>query len=211
MNKDSTSEKKDYLTSKDAAEFSGYNSDYLARLCRSGKLQGKYLDGVWYIEKESLVSFFSGEIYFEGKKFLSSRRAAELTGYSNDYLARLCRSGKLSGKIVGKSWYIAESSLPHFLFENTLQKKQQNQELSERRKDEYGSQFLSSESPISPAAFRSRRDIFKKITALSIAVLVVFGGYLLKDSQSFSAALPNIVRFATTLPSDIASVSDIAV
>ena len=50
-------------------------------------------------------------IFFEGKKFISSSRAAEMTKYSKDYIGQLCRGGKVTARMVGRSWYVEESSL----------------------------------------------------------------------------------------------------
>src|SRR3989338_3692406 len=57
-------------------------------------------------------------IFIDGKRFFSTRDAGYATGFSRDYLARLCKGNKLSGRIVGKNLYIDESSLRQFLFEH---------------------------------------------------------------------------------------------
>lgn len=54
------------------------------------------------------------DLYFDGKKFISSGRAAKLTGYVNDYIGQLCRDEKLECRMVGRSWYVSlESLLEH--------------------------------------------------------------------------------------------------
>lgn len=50
-------------------------------------------------------------IIFEGKKYLPSADAAELVGYTKDYIGQLARAGKIESRIVGRSWYIAEDSI----------------------------------------------------------------------------------------------------
>jgi len=50
-------------------------------------------------------------IVIDGKKYISSRRAAEIAGYSADYVGQLCRSGKLERRMVGRLWYVDEGSL----------------------------------------------------------------------------------------------------
>lgn len=47
----------------------------------------------------------------DGKIYLSSRRAAEIAGYSKDYVGQLCRSGKLVCRSIGRLWYVDEVSL----------------------------------------------------------------------------------------------------
>ncbi len=47
----------------------------------------------------------------EGKKYISSKRAAKISGYTKDYIGQLCRADALPAKMVGRSWYIEEGSL----------------------------------------------------------------------------------------------------
>jgi hypothetical protein len=53
----------------------------------------------------------SESLIIEGKQYISARRAAEIAAYSNDYVGQLCRSGKLACRMVGRFWYVDESSL----------------------------------------------------------------------------------------------------
>ena len=50
-------------------------------------------------------------IEIEGKKYISSRRAAEITKYANDYVGQLCRQGKVKATRVGRQWYIDQDSI----------------------------------------------------------------------------------------------------
>lgn len=50
-------------------------------------------------------------IVLDGKKYISSKRAAQLGGYTKDYIGQMCRSGKLNAKLLGRNWYILENSL----------------------------------------------------------------------------------------------------
>jgi len=53
----------------------------------------------------------NGDLYFDGKKYISSSRAAKISGYVNDYIGQLCRDGKLEARMVGRSWYVGLESL----------------------------------------------------------------------------------------------------
>jgi len=50
-------------------------------------------------------------IILDGKNFISSRRAASLTGYTKDYIGQLSRASKIVARLVGRNWYIDEESL----------------------------------------------------------------------------------------------------
>ncbi len=53
----------------------------------------------------------NGDLYFDGKKYISSSRAAKISGYVNDYIGQLCRDGKLDARMVGRTWYVCLESL----------------------------------------------------------------------------------------------------
>ncbi len=56
----------------------------------------------------------SPEVTIEGVTYISSKRAAEIAGYSQDYVGQLARSGKIVGKRIGGLWYVlADSVLGH--------------------------------------------------------------------------------------------------
>lgn len=50
-------------------------------------------------------------LILERKIYISARRAAEITGYTSDYVGQLCRGGKLDSKMVGRSWFVLEESI----------------------------------------------------------------------------------------------------
>jgi hypothetical protein len=51
------------------------------------------------------------ELLIEEKKYISSKRAARVTGYAKDYIGQLCREGRVSARLVGRSWYVLESAI----------------------------------------------------------------------------------------------------
>lgn len=51
------------------------------------------------------------ELIVNQTKYISSKRAAEITGYAKDYIGQLVRKGKLDAKRVGRAWYVSESEI----------------------------------------------------------------------------------------------------
>ena len=51
------------------------------------------------------------EFIFEGKKYISAKRASELYGYNSDYIGQLCRGGLIDGRMLGRSWFVLEDAL----------------------------------------------------------------------------------------------------
>ena len=54
------------------------------------------------------------EFFFNGKKYLSSKKAAKLTGYTHDYIGQLCRAKKVDGKLVGRTRYVDIDALEEY-------------------------------------------------------------------------------------------------
>ncbi len=67
------------ITTKDAGELSGYTSDYLSRLVRSGKITGKRIGHNWLVDIESLAHFLDqqGSHKIDRARSLASERARE--------------------------------------------------------------------------------------------------------------------------------------
>lgn len=51
------------------------------------------------------------ELTIDGKLYISSKKAADITGYAKDYIGQLCREGHVEARMVGRSWYVLESSI----------------------------------------------------------------------------------------------------
>ncbi len=59
------------------------------------------------------------EILIEEKKYVSSKRAAKMTGYAKDYIGQLCREGRVPARLVGRSWYVLETAIQDHRFGTT--------------------------------------------------------------------------------------------
>ncbi len=51
------------------------------------------------------------ELTLHGEIYISSKRAAKITGYTKDYVGQLCREGRITAQLVGRNWYVHESSI----------------------------------------------------------------------------------------------------
>lgn len=59
------------------------------------------------------------ELVIGEKRYVSTKRAAEITGYAKDYVGQLCREGYVEAKMVGRSWYVLESAIREHRFGST--------------------------------------------------------------------------------------------
>lgn len=51
------------------------------------------------------------ELDVGGKKYISSKRASEITAYAKDYIGQLARAGKVPGTRFGRAWYVEEAAI----------------------------------------------------------------------------------------------------
>ena len=79
----------------------------------------------------------SEEIYFQGVRFISANEAADIADLSRDYVTRLCRDGSISGRRLGKVWYVEEKGLKEFLIKQEFVKKSRESQLQKQRVREY--------------------------------------------------------------------------
>lgn len=63
------------------------------------------------------------ELLIEDRRYISSKRAAEITGYAKDYIGQLCRGGYVPAKRVGRNWYVLESGIKDHRFGNASEEK----------------------------------------------------------------------------------------
>lgn len=77
------------------------------------------------------------EILIDERKYVSSKRAAKVTGYAKDYIGQLCREGRVPARLVGRSWYVLETAIHDHRFgtqgieeENIVQNKTSRPEVS---------------------------------------------------------------------------------
>src|SRR5947209_7009519 len=96
----------------------------------------------------------SSEIFFNGRRFLSAQEAGSSAALTSDYVARLCRSGKVAGRRVGKKWYVDAASFRAFLNEAEAAQMRRKEELSKIRAEEYRrGKIETSRAAIDDAAF----------------------------------------------------------
>ncbi len=137
-------------------------------------------------------------LYFEKKKYISSKHAGSRCGFTHDYISRLCRQGKLEGKKVGNSWYVKEDAFEVFLKQNTKKKQKQKKELSQKQKQEYN-KFQKNPQTLKNKKLILAKEIFlskvfsKKTTVMYVGVFIIFG-ILLGQSVKFIKANENYLR-----------------
>lgn len=128
------------------------------------------------------------KLVFNNKKFLSSKNAGEFSNYTNDYVARLCRQGKVEGRIVGRTWYVEEQSFLKFLSEHRSQKEQRKKQLSKERIKEYSFSLKEQQHSFVSNILHSvlRGNVVRHASVFAIVLSLIFGTYVIYDFGSYT-------------------------
>ena len=218
MNSELFFENKKYISSKRGSDLSGYNQDYIGQLIRDKKIEARRVGRQLFISLESLEkrlekikgrvdhspSEESNPLFFEGKKFISSKDASDLSGYSRDYIGQLVREKKLEAKMVGRLWFISLLSLEKHLNKIKIPLVAEEPptevyqyETEEIKKISYPAFTLNLKTRISPFY-----QLKRTMVAAVIAITLIFGAniahYELKKN-TFAEGEPNILASASLL------------
>ncbi|MDO8482092.1 MAG: hypothetical protein Q7S75_03340, partial [bacterium] len=79
------------------------------------------------------------EISFDGIRYILAAEAGRGSGLTRDYISRLCREGKVTGKQVGKNWYVNKEALQSFLLVKEHEQISRSEELANKLAQEYKS------------------------------------------------------------------------
>lgn len=141
------------------------------------------------------------EIYFDGDKYISAKRAAEITGYTSDYVGQLSRTGKVNSKLVGRTRFVEGRGIIEYAKNNSgkvidekVREAEKEQKKAERERkaprlrpvkifekaEEKPKTIPFSYILPSPVA----REYFQKAATLAVAVVLVFGSYFVLQNRS---------------------------
>ncbi|MBI4094049.1 helix-turn-helix domain-containing protein [Candidatus Kaiserbacteria bacterium] len=120
-----------FISSRRASEISGYTMDHIGYLARRSDIVARRIGGLWYVSEPSIQEYkkqldeFTPVppgaekrqpdpetiVSFDGREYVSVGKAAELTGYHQDYVGQLCREEKILSRQIGRRWYIQRDAL----------------------------------------------------------------------------------------------------
>jgi hypothetical protein len=122
----------------------------------------------------------NSDLYFDGKKFISSNRAAKISGYVNDYIGQLCRDGKLDCRMVGRSWYVS--------FESLILHKNANGNGTKSRSQKHNRKVVS----ILPELLRE--EAVEQASSFSVSHAGIYQKFGLSETPHFGASSFNVKK-----------------
>jgi len=61
-------------------------------------------------------------IFVEGNRYISAKKAAEITGYTSDYIGQIAREGKVRSKKIGRIRFVEEGELKNYTIDSDRKK-----------------------------------------------------------------------------------------
>ncbi|MFA5773418.1 MAG: hypothetical protein WC908_01965, partial [Candidatus Paceibacterota bacterium] len=106
-----------------AAKISGYTQDHLGYLIRSGEMKGVKKGRNWFTTEYEIKSYLLKQKTIRAqssnkgsvKKVISLHQAAKISGYTQDHLGYLIRSGEMKGVKKGRNWFTTEYEIKSYL------------------------------------------------------------------------------------------------
>ncbi|HYC34447.1 MAG TPA: hypothetical protein VEC13_01815, partial [Candidatus Paceibacterota bacterium] len=106
------------------------------------------------------------EIVIGENLYYSSRRAGQILGYTNDYVGKLCREGKLEAVMLARSWYVKAECIENFAQSVELEKRQREARQSELRIAEYRSKRALFPASAGVMATLQNKDPLHRVLAM---------------------------------------------
>ena len=122
--------------------------------------------------------------------FLPSKAAANLLRCSPDYVAKLCRDGKLSCVRENKAWFVERDSIEHFRQTRRVLKATRSEELSQMRRQELGllDQFQAEPQRRPAAAMLTALAVVAPLLLAIVAIVVIKSAAAPATSPSASSS-----------------------
>jgi len=125
-------------------------------------------------------------ILIDGRIYISSKRAAEMSKYSNDYIGQLCRGGKVAAKMMGRVWFVDRDSL--------FAHKKAAEDVLYGKTESTGTPYQNSSKDVSSQVINKQGASVRKssygsrriFTAAVMSVVLVAGAYFVTSSGIFS-------------------------
>lgn len=149
------------------------------------------------------------DFFSQGKEYISASRAAKRTGYAGDYIGQLCRTGKIPGKLIERTWYVDLDSLLAHKRTRQLGKPRRAPELPvQKAKENIALKIqavpveISLPAPAGNAEIRYEKDttpLLPLIARKSTFSSMPQGARIISAKAYVFVALPVLFIFATTL------------
>lgn len=87
-------------------------------------------------------------LVLDGKTFVKASKAARDLGYTSDYVGQLCRGGKITSHLVGRTWYVDISQLGEHRVEKKRMSRVKAREQAHRAIEEHRLRVQSTEEKL---------------------------------------------------------------
>jgi len=107
------------------------------------------------------------EIIIGDQTYISSKKAAEITGYAKDYIGQLCREGRVEARLVGRNWYVREAAIRDHRFGPQEENKAYVVDIDSSRtgKPAWEATYKPENGPTMPSLPENKEDTREEVSA----------------------------------------------
>ncbi len=106
---------KDWVTTTEAAELTGYTAEALRRLARGGLIKAWKRGRDWFLSKAEVLAYTEEMATLPTdtgpKDWITTAEASRLTGYSAITLRLLAREGRIKARKRGRDWFLDKANV----------------------------------------------------------------------------------------------------
>ncbi|MEM9336885.1 MAG: helix-turn-helix domain-containing protein [Patescibacteria group bacterium] len=140
----------------------------------------------------------SKSVEINGIEFITTRDAAKVSNYSNDYISKLAREGRVVGMQLGRQWFVDPTSVKNFIEQAVVEKEVRKKKLREERSLERKIKTETKKVEQQVQSVKTKASSIVVVGAMVkaafvlVAGLTVGGGFMVTDQVVKQyAALPN--------------------
>lgn len=124
--------------------------------------------------------------------YMTASEAASFSGYTSDYVARLCREGKIPATRTNGSWKISREGFSEALIDIERRKEQRRREISVQRKKTYhrNNTHVIAQRPVTTAARGSIVQYMRTSALVLVVVLLGMNAWFIGNMPPPSVGAP---------------------
>lgn len=141
-----------------------------------------------------MILYFTMSEYIEinNKKFIPGSAAAKAVGYTNDYVTKLAREGKIDGLKIGRRWMVSETAIWEFAEKKEKEKTKRNERIRQER-------LVEQEANGNHKKIRKSRRTLQESNTHSVTPRSLKSGIPIIDSGRNVALLQTCTVFAVSI------------
>src|SRR3989338_7797660 len=145
------------------------------------------------------------ELILNNKKFLSLKSAARETGYTNDYIGQLCRSGKINSQMIGRTRFVEAESLLGYIKSisngNGIDERVRVENLMNSPVEKVADSFVAQKNDTE--SFKVESLVLPKLVGMVLVIILLLAGFIFANTTNVKEQAKNVSKEISFLKSNV--------